>query len=152
VNEGFVHIEDEGVDVGVFVGRQEGRFGFVRVLVERAGEDAVEGDQHHRYLPDFVGQLSVAVAEDLEYKGFEGLEATVADDGPNDLHKELIVFGNQAHLVLAMLYLPSVLVEAESVVDVKLGRQRELLDVDDLHQQLSGPVGTSRMMRLLVWM
>ena len=152
MNEGFVHIEDEGVDVRVFVGRQEGRLGFVGVLVEGAGEDAVKGDQHHRDLPYFVSQLSVAAAEDLEDKGFEGLEATVADDGPNDLHEELIVFGNETHLVLAMLYLPSVLVEAESVVDVELGGQREFLDVDDFHQQLSESVGTSRMMRLLVWM
>jgi len=64
----------------------------------------------------------------------------------------LIIFTDQAHLVLSVPYLPPVLVKAKSVVDVELRGERKLFDIYDFHKQLGKVRYTSKMMRLLVWM
>ncbi len=51
-----------------------------------------------------------------------------------------------------MSYLPSILIESKSVVDVELGADGKLLYINNFHEELSKLPVTSRIIRLLVWM
>lgn len=94
MNEGFIHVQDEGIFGFFFERGEEGGFGFVGHLVDWTCENAVERDEHQWHFSNFINEFRFRIVQNLEDKRLQGLEPTVDDYGPDYFRNRGIIFGN----------------------------------------------------------